>query len=178
MKKVFLKTAISAAIVLIFSSICAAQGYPAPVPGDFIIKDFKFQSGETLPEELKVHYVTLGTPMKDKNGMVTNAVLVLHGTGGNHTQFLQPSFAGTLFGKGQLLDAQKYFIVIPDNIGHGASSKPSNGLRAKFPHYNYHDMVTSQYRLLTEKLGVNHLRLVMGDLNGRDAFVGVERYLS
>ncbi len=104
--------------------------------------------------------------MKDKEGRTTNAVLVLHGTDGSHTQFLRASFAGTLFGKGQPLDAEKYFIIIPDNIGHGDSSKPSDGLHAKFPHYNYHDMVTLQYRLLTEKLGVDHLRLVMGTSMG------------
>jgi homoserine O-acetyltransferase len=136
-----------------------------PNPGDFIVKDFRFQDGSMLPET-KIHYVTLGTPRKNKDGKVSNAVLILHGTGGAHTQFLGRGFAGNLFGPGQLLDAEKYYIIIPDNIGHGGSSKPSNGLRAKFPHYNYHDMVTLQHKLLTEKLGVNHLRLVMGTSMG------------
>jgi homoserine O-acetyltransferase/O-succinyltransferase len=165
-----------AALLLVFSACCFAQTYPAPVPGDFVIKDFKFESGETLPE-LKMHYVTLGTPARDKDGNTTNAVLVLHGTGGSHTQFLRASFAGTLFGKGQLLDAGKYFIVIPDNIGHGASSKPSDGLHAKFPHYDYHDMVAAQYRLLTEKLGVTHMRLIMGtSMGGMHSWVWGEMY--
>ena len=163
-------------LILFFSCACAAQNYPTPVPGDFLMRDFKFQSGESLPE-LKMHYVTLGTAVKDKNGATTNAVLVLHGTGGNSGSLLRPSFAGALFGKGQLLDAEKYFIVLPDNIGHGASSKPSDGLHMKFPHYNYHDLVTAQYRLLTEKLGVNHLRLVMGtSMGGMHSWVWAEEY--
>lgn len=155
---------------------------PSPTPslpsvqGDFVIKDYKFVSGETLPE-LKLHYVTLGTPQKNKDGLVTNAVIILHGTGGSSTQFMSRGFAGQLFSKGQLLDAEKYFIILPDNIGHGASSKPSNGLRAKFPHYNYQDMVTAQYRLLTEKLGVNHLRLVMGtSMGGMHSWMWTEMY--
>ena len=161
---------------LCLEHLCFAQTYLPPAPGDFVIKDFKFQSGETLPE-LKLHYVTLGTPKKDKEGRTTNAVLVLHGTGGSHAQFLRESFAGTLFGKGQLLDTEKYFIVIPDNVGHGASSKPSDGLHAKFPHYNYHDMVELQHRLLTEKLGVDHLRLVMGtSMGGMHSWVWTEMY--
>ncbi len=149
----------------VLSIAAYAQDAPKTVPDDFVIKDYKFESGETLPE-LKIHYVTLGTPQKNKNGQVTNAVIINHGTGGSNTQFLSHGFAGVLFGKGQLLDAEKYFIVIPDNVGHGASSKPSNGLHAKFPHYCYHDMIDTQYRLLTEKLGVNHLRLVMGTSMG------------
>ena len=160
-----MKTFFSLGLIFLFSCISAAQNYPTPVPGDFVMRDFKFQSGETLPE-VKLHYVTLGTAVKDKNGTTTNAVLVLHGTGGSHANLLRPSFAGALFGKGQLLDAEKYFIVIPDNIGHGSSTKPSDGLRMKFPRYNYRDLITGQYRLLTEKLGVNHLRLVMGTSMG------------
>ena len=163
-------------LIFLFSCACAAQNYPTPTPGDFLMRDFKFQSGESLPE-LKMHYVTLGTAVKDKNGNTTNAVLVLHGTGGSHSSLLRPSFAGALFGKGQLLDAEKYFIVIPDNVGHGASSKPSDGLHMKFPHYNYHDLVTAQYRLLTEKLEVNHLRLVMGtSMGGMHSWVWAEQY--
>src|SRR6476661_8667911 len=139
--------------------------YPAPVEADFVVKDFKFKSGEILPE-LKLHYLTIGTPAKDNNGVVRNAVLIMHGTGGTGAQFLSPQFGNVLFGPGQLLDATKYFIILPDAIGHGGSSKPSDGLRTKFPHYNYDDMVLGQYRLVTEKLGVNHLRLVMGTSMG------------
>ena len=164
------------AAFLWLSGIVFAQDAAKPVSGDFVVKDYKFESGETLPE-LKLHYVTLGTPVKNKDGIVTNAVLVLHGTGGSNSQFLGRGFAGVLFGQGQLLDAEKYFIVIPDNIGHGGSSKPSNGLHAKFPHYDYHDMVTAQYRLLTEKLGVNHLRLVMGtSMGGMHSWLWSEMY--
>ncbi|MEP7074452.1 MAG: alpha/beta fold hydrolase [Acidobacteriota bacterium] len=163
-------------LVMAAHTVLSAQTSPTPVPGDFVMKDFKFQSGETLGE-VRMHYVTYGTPVKDKNGTVTNAVLVLHGTGGSHTQFIGKGFAGVLFGKGQLLDAEKYFIVIPDNIGHGASSKPSDGLHAKFPHYNYHDMVTAQYRLLNEKLDVNHLRLVTGtSMGGMHSWLWSEIY--
>ncbi|PGH40664.1 MAG: hypothetical protein CRN43_01625 [Candidatus Nephrothrix sp. EaCA] len=151
---------------LLFSNFCLGQIYPAPAAGDFVLKDFKFQSGESLPE-LKMHYVTIGKPLKNSRGIVTNAVIVLlHGTAGNNKNFLIQQFGEALFKKGGLLDGEKHFIVIPDNIGHGESSKPSDGLHAKFPHYTYQDMVTAQYRLLTEKLGVNHLRLVMGTSMG------------
>jgi homoserine O-acetyltransferase len=142
-----------------------AADYPAPAEGDFTIRDFKFQSGETLPE-LRLHYRTLGTPKKDAQGKTTNAVLIMHGTTGSGAQFMRPEFAGELFGKGQPLDATKYFIVLPDGIGHGKSSKPSDGLHAKFPRYGYRDMVEAQYRLLTEGLGVNHARLIMGTSMG------------
>jgi homoserine O-acetyltransferase len=153
-----------------------AQDALKPVDGDFVVKDFKFETGETLPE-LRLHYATLGTPQKDKNGRVTNAVIINHGTGGSHTQFLGAGFGGVLFAKGGLLDAEKYFIILPDNIGHGKSSKPSGGLHAKFPHYCYHDMVRAQYRLLTEQLGVNHLRLVMGtSMGGMHAWLWSEMY--
>lgn len=139
--------------------------YPAPVEGTFIVRDFRFASGETLPE-LRLHYRTIGQPVRDARGRVVNAVLILHGTGGSGAQFLQPQFAGELFGPGQLLDAARHFIVLPDNIGHGRSSKSSDGLRLKFPRYGYEDMVRAQHRLLTEHLGVNHLRLVMGTSMG------------
>jgi homoserine O-acetyltransferase/O-succinyltransferase len=142
-----------------------AAEYPTPTEADFIIRDFHFQSGETLPE-LKMHYRAFGSPRRDENGIVRNAVLILHGTSGSSTQFLRAEFAGELFGKGQLLDATRYFIVIPDNVGHGKSSKPSDGLRAKFPRYGYRDMIEAQRRLLTDGLGVNHLRLVMGTSMG------------
>ena len=133
--------------------------------GDFIVRNFKFRSGEVLPE-LKLHYTTLGTPRKDAKGIVRNAIMVLHGTGGAGTSFLSATYAGELFGPGKLLDSSKYFIVLPDGIGHGLSSKPSDGLRAKFPKYTYDDMVNAQHRLLTEKLGLNHLRLIMGTSMG------------
>ena len=150
--------------------------YPAPVEGDYLIKDFKFKSGETLPE-LKLHYRTIGTPAKDSAGTVRNAVLIMHGTGGTGAQFLSPQFANVLFGPGELLDAQKYFIILPDAIGHGGSSKPSNGLHTKFPHYTYDDMVLAQYRVITEELGVNHLRLVMGtSMGGMHTWVWGETY--
>ncbi len=138
---------------------------PAPVQGDAILRDFRFASGETLPE-LKLHYVTLGRKLDDGRGRTVNAVLVLHGTGGSSAQFLGPRFAGVLFGPGQPLDASRTFIVIPDSLGHGGSSKPSDGLRAKFPRYTYDDMVSAQHRLLTESLGVSHLRLVIGTSMG------------
>ena len=177
MKNLVVKLICCFLLALACSIACLAQQtYPAAVAGDFVVKDYKFESGETLPE-LKIHYVTLGTPVKNKYGVVTNAVLILHGTGGSNTQFLGRGFADVLFGKGQLLDAKKYFIIIPDNIGHGASSKPSDGLHAKFPHYDYNDMVTAQYRLLTEKLGANHLRLVMGtSMGGMHSWVWSEMY--
>ena len=144
---------------------CAAAAYPAPVEGDFSIKDFKFTSGETLPQ-LRIHYRTFGTPRTDANGVVRNAVLVMHGTGGNGGSLVRAEFAGELFAPGQLLDAAKYFIVLPDGIGHGHSSKPSDGLHAHFPHYGYRDMIEAEYRLLTEGLKVNHARLVMGTSMG------------
>ena len=133
--------------------------------GDTVIRDFIFESGERLPE-LRMHYLTLGTPKRDAQGRVTNAVLIMHGTTGDGTQFLQPQFAGELFGPGQPLDAATHFIVLRDSIGHGGSAKPSDGLRAKFPRYGYRDVVTADYRMLTEGLGVNHLKLVMGTSSG------------
>jgi homoserine O-acetyltransferase len=153
------------ALALVACAIVRAADYPAPVEGDYIIKNFRFQSGETLPE-LRLHYRTLGKPVKDKKGVVTNAVWIGHGTGGAGTQFIRAEFAGELFGAGQPLDATKFFIVLPDGIGHGKSSKPSDGLRAKFPRYGYNDMIEAQYQLLTKGLGVNHLRLVMGTSMG------------
>src|SRR5262245_60352426 len=139
--------------------------YPQPVEGDFTIRDFKFESGETLPE-LKLHYRTIGELKRDASGVATNAVLIMHGTGGSGGGFLSNQYGGALFGPGQLLDATKYFIILPDGVGHGQSSKPSNGMRARFPRYAYNDMVTAQYRLLTEGLKVNRLRLVMGTSMG------------
>src|SRR6266513_3826651 len=150
--------------------------YSAPTESDFTIHDFKFASGETLPE-LRVHYRTLGKPEKDAQGKTTNAVLIMHGTTGSGAQFIRPEFAGELFGKDQPLDATKYFIVLPDGIGHGKSSKPSDGMHAKFPRYGYLDMIEAQYRLLTEGLGVNHARLVMGtSMGGMHTWVWGEQH--
>src|SRR5438270_1015820 len=151
---------------LLAASFSSAADYPAPTEGDFTVRDFKFTSGETLPE-LHLHYRTIGKPEKDAQGRTTNAVLIMHGTTGSGAQFVpRPEFADQLFAKDQPLDATKFFIILPDGIGHGKSSKPSDGMRAKFPHYGYLDMVEAQYRLLTEGLGVNHARLVMGTSMG------------
>ncbi|AIY43896.1 Homoserine O-acetyltransferase [Collimonas arenae] len=156
-------------LLILFAAFCfsgtALADAPQAVEHDAVFKDFRFASGETLPE-LRIHYRTFGTPQRDAGGKVSNAVLILHGTGGSGAQFIRPEFSGELFGAGQLLDASRYFLILPDGIGHGNSSKPSDGLRSKFPHYGYRDMVEAQYKLLTETLGVNHLRLVMGTSMG------------
>jgi homoserine O-acetyltransferase/O-succinyltransferase len=152
-------------LILLTATVAAAQSKPTPQESDFILHNFRFKTGDTLPE-LRMHYLTFGKPAHDANGRVTNAVLILHGTGGSGRQFLQPQFADVLFGPGQLLDVTKYFVVLPDNIGHGKSSKPSDGMHAKFPQYDYDDMVLAQHELLTQGLGVNHLRLVMGTSMG------------
>jgi homoserine O-acetyltransferase/O-succinyltransferase len=170
----------SAAVLMgILSLALPSMGQQTPPPsteGDFVLHDFKFHSGESLPE-LRLHYTTLGKPVRDAQGRVTNAVLILHGTGGTGHQFFAPQFAGELFGPGQLLDTARYFIVLPDGIGHGKSSKPSDGLHARFPQYDYDDMVAAHYRLLSEGLGVNHLRLVMGTSMGcMHSFVWGETY--
>ena len=147
----------------------AQQGTAAPVPtpseGDFTLHNFHFKTGEALPE-MRMHYYTFGKLAKDASGRATNAVLILHGTGGSGRQFLAPPFAGVLFGPGQLLDVNRYFVILPDNIGHGRSSKPSDGLRMHFPQYDYDDMVKAQHELLEKGLGVNHLRLVIGTSMG------------
>jgi homoserine O-acetyltransferase len=146
-------------------TICMAQGTaPQPIEGDVVVKDFRFKSNEVLPE-LRLHYRTLGKLERDAQGRARNAVLIMHGTGGSGAQFLRADFAERLFRAGGILDTTKYFIVLPDAIGHGKSSKPSDGLRAKFPQYGYLDMVEAQHRLLQE-LRVDHLRLVMGTSMG------------
>ena len=172
-------------LMLSLSGIAAGQtqtrpttppNYPAPVEGDYVIKDFHFRSGETLPE-LRMHYRTIGRLQTDSAGLAQNAVLIGHGTGGAGTSLLNPTFANVLFGPGQLLDATKYFIILADGIGHGGSSKPSDGLHAKFPHYTYDDMVVALHEVLTKKLGVNHLRLVMGtSMGGMQTWVWGETY--
>src|SRR6516164_8847809 len=152
-------------LCVVAATVASAADYPAPTEGDFTIRDFRFQSGETLPE-LRLHYRTLGKPEKDAQRKTTNAVLIMHGTTGSGAQFIRPEFAGELFGKDQPLDATKYFIVLPDGIGHGKSSKPSDGLHAKFPQYTYDDMVRAQHQMLADGLKVNHLRLVLGTSMG------------
>jgi homoserine O-acetyltransferase len=147
-----------------------------PTQGDVLLKDFHFRSGEVLPE-LRLHYRTFGQPRRDAQGVVTNAVVILHSTSGSSAQYLRPEFSGELFRAGGVLDAEQYFIVLPDSIGHGQSSKPSDGLRGRFPHYGYLDMVEAQYRLLTEGLGISHVRLVMGaSMGGMHTWLWGERY--
>jgi homoserine O-acetyltransferase/O-succinyltransferase len=160
--------ALSAALLSIPLSAMAAD-YPAPKQGDWIAKDFKFHTGETMPE-LHLHYTTVGEP-------TGQPVLVLHGSGGSAASMLTPTFAGELFGPGQPLDASKYYIIIPDGIGHGKSAKPSDGMKTSFPKYDYGDMVDAQYRLVTEGLGVKHLRLVMGNsMGGMHTWLWGEKY--
>ena len=143
---------------------------------DFVMRRFRFTDGSVLPE-LRIHYTTLGRPRKDADAVVRNAVLVLHGTTGTGRGFLTATFAGELFGPGQLLDSSTHFIILPDGIGTGKSSRPSDGLRASFPHYGYADMVTAQYRLVTEELGVNHLLLVLGtSMGAMQSWMWAERY--
>jgi homoserine O-acetyltransferase len=157
-------------LAVIFScgaSLLAQQAaqLPAPAQGDYVVADFHFSSGEAL-RGLRMHYATFGTAARDAKGKVTNAVLLLHGTSGTGEQFLAPQFAGVLFGPGQLLDVSRYYIILPDNIGHGKSSKPSDSLHAHFPQYDYDDMVGLQHELLEKGLGVNHLRLILGTSMG------------
>ena len=158
------------------AALSAAGPYPEPASGDYVARDFRFGSGETLPE-LKIHYRTIGQPRRDASGAVRNAVLLLHGTTGSGRQFLSPNFAGVLFGPGQLLDAARTYIVVPDGIGHGESSRPSGGLKARFPRYTYDDMVRAQFQLLTEGLHINHLRLVIGtSMGGMHAWIWGEKF--
>ena len=174
--KYFLSSFLCVAIVLLGAIAAPGQQAPQTTEGNFVARDFKFRSGESLPE-LRLHYATLGKPERDAQGRVTNAVLILHGTGGSGRQFLARQFAGELFGPGQPLDTAKYFIVLPDGIGHGKSSKPSDGLHARFLQYDYDDMVAAHYRLLNEGLGVNHLRLILGTSMGcMHSFVWGETY--
>jgi homoserine O-acetyltransferase/O-succinyltransferase len=161
-----MKTKIALILQVLFAAaVLPAADLPASAEADCNLRDFHFASGQTLPK-LRMHYRAFGSPRRDDKGTVQNAVLILHGTTGSGAQFLRPEFAGELFGPGQPLDVSRYFLVIPDGIGHGKSSKPSDGLRAKFPNYGYRDMIEAQYRLLTEGLSVNHLRLVMGTSMG------------
>jgi homoserine O-acetyltransferase len=156
-------------VALMFSAICWAQqapsGYPQQFEGDWTVPDFTFNSGEKLAQ-LRLHYITLGSPERDAAGHVRNAVLMLHGTGGTSRSFLAAELGGALFGSGQPLDASRYYIILTDAIGTGKSSKPSDGLRMKFPHYRYNDMVRAQYLLVHDGLKVDHLRLVQGASQG------------
>src|SRR5689334_22812626 len=166
-------------IVAAFVPLTAAAQpatFPSPVEGDFIARDFAFASGERMAE-VKIHYRTVGTPRKDADGVVRNGVLILHGTGGTGAGFLGRTYGGLLFGKGQPLDAERFFIILPDNIGHGGSSKPSDGMRMRFPKYDYDDMIEAQHRMLIEGLGITHLRLIMGTSMGcMQSFVWGETY--
>jgi homoserine O-acetyltransferase len=157
--------AVLSLLILVIRATPAGAQHPGASEADFTLKNFRFASGEAMPG-LRLHYRTLGRIRRDDEGVVRNAVLILHGTGGSGEQFLRPEFAGELYGGGGLLDTARYFVVLPDGIGHGRSSKPSDGLRARFPRYGYRDMIEAQHRLLTEGLGVNHLRLVMGTSMG------------
>ncbi|MGA3156004.1 MAG: alpha/beta fold hydrolase [Steroidobacteraceae bacterium] len=170
------------ACYLLAALLCAgAAGAQAPAPlqlseGDATLPDFHFRDGESLPE-VRLHYRTLGTPVRNEEGQVTNAVLLLHGTSGSGVQFLKPQFADVLFAPGGLLDPARYYLILPDDLGHGKSSKPSDGLHARFPHYAYEDMVLAEYRLVTEGLKINHLRLILGTSMGcMHAFMWGENY--
>ena len=146
-----------------------AQNYPAPKQGSHVIRDFKFHTGETLPE-LRIAYTTVGEPTGEP-------VIIMHGTTGSGAGLLTPAFAGELFGPGQALDAKRYYIILPDAVGHGRSSKPSDGLKMKFPRYNYDDMVDAQHRMVTEHLGVKHARLVMGNsMGGMETWIWAQKY--
>ena len=174
-RSVILPGAVAAAAAALLLAVCCAllpaaaraeaAAPPAPVERDFVVRDFRFASGESLPQ-LRIHYRTFGEPRTDARGVVRNAVLIMHGTGGTGGSLVRPEFSGELFGPGQPLDATRYFIVLPDGIGHGQSSKPSDGLHAHFPHYGYNDMVQAEYLLLTQGLKVSHARLIMGTSMG------------
>src|SRR5215210_6687785 len=163
--KLCLPAVVVALVSLPVFSGAQPREFTAAVAGDFVVRDFRFGSGETLPA-LNLHYRTIGTPRRDASGVVRNAVLILHGTGGTGAGFLSQTFGGELFGSGQLLDATRYFIILPDGVGHGKSSKPSDGLRARFPKYSYDDMVRAQHAMLVDGLKVTHLRLVLGTSMG------------
>jgi homoserine O-acetyltransferase/O-succinyltransferase len=150
--------AIGVLALALLATAAAAADYPAPRQGEWIARDFKFHTGEAM-SELRLHYTTIGDPA----GI---PVVVLHGSGGSAASMLTPAFAGELFGPGQPLDATKYYVILPDALGHGGSSKPSDGLKTKFPRYDYADMVDAQYRLLSEGLGIRHVRLIIGNSMG------------
>lgn len=161
--------AVSIIALLLPGAVALSAEYPTPKQGDWIARDFRFHTGEVM-SEVKLHYTTIGDP----SGI---PVVVLHGSGGSANSMLTPAFAGELFGSGQPLDATKYFIIVPDALGHGRSSKPSDGLKTKFPQYNYSDMVDAQYRLLSEGLGIRHVRLIIGNsMGGMNTWLWGEKY--
>jgi homoserine O-acetyltransferase len=167
-------------LLICWAAVLSAQQQPGQPPtpkeGDYVSRDFHFKSGETMAA-VRIHYATFGTPARNANGRVSNAVLLLHGTSGTGRQFLAPQFASTLLGPGQLLDITRYYVILPDNIGHGKSSKPSDGMHAHFPQYDYDDMVALQHELVEKGLGVNHLRLILGTSMGcMHAWVWGETY--
>ena len=163
--KVFLVAAVVTLASLSVTPRARAADFPRAAEADFVVRDFRFGSGETLPS-MNVHYRTIGTPQRDASGVVRNAVMILHGTGGTGGAFTSQTFGGELFGAGQVLDATRYFIILPDGIGHGKSSKPSDGLHARFPKYTYDDMVRAQHAMLMDGVKVSHLRLVLGTSMG------------
>ena len=163
--KVFLVAAVVTLASLSVTPRARAADFPRAAEADFVVRDFRFGSGETLPS-MNVHYRTIGTPRRDASGVVRNAVMILHGTGGTGGAFTSQTFGGELFGAGQVLDATRYFIILPDGIGHGKSSKPSDGLHARFPKYTYDDMVRAQHAMLMDGVKVSHLRLVLGTSMG------------
>ena len=163
--KVFLVAAVVTLASLSVTPRARAADFPRAAEADFVVRDFRFGSGETLPS-MNVHYRTIGTPQRDASGVVRNAVMILHGTGGAGGAFTSQTFGGELFGAGQVLDATRYFIILPDGIGHGKSSKPSDGLHARFPKYTYDDMVRAQHAMLMDGVKVSHLRLVLGTSMG------------
>ncbi len=164
------------AVLMASGSSAGQTHYVGEAEGDFTIPSFRFKSGDVV-DQLRIHYLTLGKPHRNSTGSIDNAVLLLHGTGDDATDFLEPAFTQPLFGSGQPLDLGRYYLIIPDSIGHGRSSKPSDGLRAHFPHYGYEDMVNAQHRLVTEGLGVAHLRLVLGlSMGGMHTWLWGERY--
>lgn len=164
-------------VVGLIASVAQADAtWPGQSEGDWLLKNYKFADGEVLPE-VKVHYTTIGTPKRDAAGHITNAALLLQGTSGTGKNWLRPSFANEMFGEGQPLDATKWYVIMPDAIGRGGSSKPSDGLRMRFPHYRYQDIVDSEHRLLAEHLGVDHLRLLLGgSMGGMQAWMWAGMY--
>jgi homoserine O-acetyltransferase len=163
-------------VAAVSSCFLFGANYPQPNEGDYTVSNYKFTDGESA-NSVRIHYTTLGTPVRDAQGTVRNAVLIMHGTGGSAAQFLNPIFAGELFGPGQPLDVSKYYIILPDDIGHGKSSKPSDGLHMRFPKYGYEDMVDLEHRLVVDGLHVNHLRLVFGTSMGcMHAWLWAEHY--
>ena len=168
-RKIPRRAATSVLVSLVAFGVAMAADHPPPKEGDWVAKDFRFHTGEVMPE-LRVHYRTVGAPSGEP-------VVILHGTTGSGASMLSPTFAGELFGPGQPLDATRYYIILPDAIGHGKTAKPSDGLRAKFPQYDYDDMVTAQYRLVTEGLGLRHVRLVLGSsMGGMHAWIWGEKH--